>query len=274
MTSLFNANDTDWNVKNECKILPQFRIEKYYKQIDDTSILNVIPDERIGSESTMGEVYKWNNIAVKILPIVNKGSYDNNAKEIELAKEVSQLVVDGTSKYFPLVYTSSFCQSTYYYDHINSDFAIKSAKFQSSDSIKSHLLFSELAHSDLKNYASKLTQEELDEVILQVFKGIRDLQIHCNIIHNDLHLGNILLLCNPKKYDIQVLIHDFGRSIKINKQFNSVQRKKDIIIFLSSIRELKMEKINSKINDVLEILDNSTSNFPIIECIKYWKNNM
>lgn len=270
MTSIFNGDNIKWNVKNETEILPGRIIDKKFS----INMCNIIPDERIGSESTMGEVYKWKDMAVKILPIVNKSSYDNNAKEIELATEVSQLVVEGKSKYFPLVYTSSFCQSTLYYDNSNSEFAIKSAKFQGSDSIKSHLLFSELAHSDLKNYTVKLTQEEMNEVILQVFKGIRDLQIHCNIVHSDLHLGNILLLCNPKKYGIHVLIHDFGRSAKVNKQFNSIQRKKDIIIFLSSVRELKHPEINAKINDILEILDTSTSNFPIIECIKYWKNNM
>ena len=267
MTSVFDAEDSTWNIKNEYEINSKDEIN-----LDGINLCEIIPDERIGSESTMGEVYRWNNIAVKIMPLLNKGSYDNNAKECELAMEVSDLVREGKSKYFPLVYDSTFCESTFFYNHNDSAFAIKSKKFQSGDTIQSHLLFSQLAYSDLKNYASRLNKDELNEVILQVLKGIRDMQLHCNIVHNDLHLGNVLLLYNPKKYKIQALIHDFGRSVKINKQFNSIQRKKDIIIFLSSIRELKVSETNSKISDVLEILDTSTSNFPILDCISYWKN--
>jgi len=276
MTSLFDGENTSWNVKNEYKVLPNDRTSNYFvvnELLKNIGLCEIIPDERIGSESTMGEVYRWNNIAVKIMPIINKGSYDNNDKECSLAIEVSNLVRKGISKYFPIVYANIFCESTFFYNHSNSLFAIKSKKYQEFDVIQSHLLLSELAYTDLKNYAPKFSTEELNEVILQVLKGIRDLQLHCNIVHNDLHLGNVLLLYNPKKYKIQILIHDFGRSIKVNKQFNFIQRKKDIIIFLASVRELKVPEINNKINEVINILDTSVSNFPILECIKYWKND-
>ena len=32
MISLFEADTVKWNVKNECKILPQHRIEQYYEK--------------------------------------------------------------------------------------------------------------------------------------------------------------------------------------------------------------------------------------------------
>jgi hypothetical protein len=35
----------------------------------------------------------------------------------------------------------------------------------------------------------------------------------------------------------------------------------------------KIQEINNKINEVINILDTSVSNFPILECIKYWKND-
>jgi hypothetical protein len=285
MVSIFNGEDTKWNVTNEFESLKEDRIVKYNKYKDilrGMELCSIIPEERIGSESTMGEVYRWKvdemNIAVKVMPIVAKGSYDSNAKECELAIDASNLVLQGKSKYFPIVYGFDFCENTLFYNHKDSNFAKSSLSYQKikpgSSGLKSHLLFSELAYTDLKNYASKMSLEELNEAILQVLYGIRDLQINYNIVHSDLHLGNVLLLHNPKTHGIQAMIHDFGRSVKVTgKLLSSVQRKKDVIVLIASIRDLKLGKswFSEKMTEAIEILNDSTSNFPIFDVIRFWE---
>lgn len=270
MVSLFEGDNKNWNIRNETIIILQPRLDFYEPSIDVPK--DVIPEERIGSESTVGEVYKWNSIAVKVMPILNKDSRKNNKKEIHIANEVSELVIKGISSYFPIVYGSTSCTNTLFYNHSNSEFVRQSMIYQKQDIVESDLMFSELAFSDLKNYATRLTALQLEETILQVFKGIRDLQVHYNIIHNDLHLGNILLLYNPKEYGVQVLIHDFGKSLKVNTLFNSLQKKKDIITFILEIRKLKVREINDKLDYMLELIEASTSNHPIIELINEWEN--
>jgi hypothetical protein len=243
---LFNGNKSIWNVNSESDI----KLRPVSKKILEPC--NIIPEERIGSDSTMGEVYKWDGMAVKVMPILNKSSFNNNLKEIELAKEVSDLVVNGISPYFPIVYGWEFCDSTLFYNDKESGFAKQSRAFQKTKDIQSHLLFSELAFSDLKNYIHRLSSIELDEVISQVLKAISDLQEHCGIVHNDLHLGNILLLYNPKKYGVHILIHDFGRSIKV-KSLSKTQKKRDIIIFLNSLREAGIS--DERLESIVDILD-------------------
>jgi hypothetical protein len=269
MALLINGDKSIWNVANESdiKLTDRIGFKKEFNDTIDEEICNIVPEKRIGSASTMGEVYDWHNSAVKIMPILNKSSFRNNMKEIDLAKEVSDLVISGLSSYFPIVYRWELCDDTLFYRHSESVFAKQSRAFQKSEELQSHLLFSELAFSDLKNYIHKLNSLELNQVISQVFRGIADLQVHCGIVHNDLHLGNILLLYKPSEYGVQILIHDFGRSVKV-KSLSSIQKKKDIIIFLNSLREegIALEKLDG----VLEILDDSISNYPILEVIKYW----
>ena len=271
MVSIFNAKDNSWNIFNG--------VEGFYNPIEKLEDLcSIIPEERIGSESTMGEVYRWKGIAVKVMPINSDLSYDINAKEIEIAILLSDLVRGKTSKYFPIVFGDKFCYKTFFYNHTNSLYMKQSKIYQDKKDIASHLLFSQLAYTDLKNYLEKypsLPFEELNEIILQVLKGIRDMQINYNIIHNDLHLGNILVLNNPQKSKLQLLIHDFGKSIKVlpSKTLSNIQRKKDVIIFSSAIRNVKNKEINSKLDEMLNVLNSSVTNFPILDAINFWKNS-
>ncbi len=292
---LFFGNVKIWNVPNKAFTLPN-RFETYknvMELIGKEKPCKIEAMERIGSASTMGEVYshKIDNqmIAIKILPIVNLKSVSNNLKEIELAREVSQLVLDGKSKYFPLVYFDTFCDSTFFYEHNESKFAKQSLNYQRYDrvftfdnfKIKSQLLFSELAYTDLRNYLSeKVDVIILNQIIIQVLQGINDLQ-NCGIIHNDLHIGNILLLFNPLE-TINVLIHDFGKSIKLDipYKFTNLQFKKDIITFFNEITayigkfyDKNSENytfVKNKLDSSILVLDEMNNKSPVLEILKLW----
>jgi len=324
---LFSGNVKIWNVPIKTFTLPN-RFETYknvMELIRKEKPCEIEPMERIGSASTMGEVYshKIDNqmIAIKILPIVNSKSVSNNLKEIELAREVSLLVLDGKSKYFPLVYFDTFCDSTFFYEHNESKFAKQSLNYQQynyvktnihdkeliskldtlyknkkdmnvlfeeagineliPNNIQSHLLFSELAYTDLRNYLSeKIDVNILNQIIIQVLQAINELQ-SCGIIHNDLHLGNILLLFNPLE-TINILIHDFGKSVKLDIPYNftNLQFKKDIITFFNEITayiakfyDKNSENytfIKNNLDSSILLLDEMNTKSPVLEILKLW----
>lgn len=229
--------------------------------------------ERIGTESSQGEVYRLRigdfEFAGKILPIISDNSIEDNENEIAIAKELSKEVTDGRTIYFPIVYASALCDNTifsknslfyedsYRYNYRSSLYnvlcqrenmnsackkrMIHKYKSLSLEELKkihpenihisSHVLMSEICFSDLREYASEYTREyslqiEKDEsfwvsIIAHVMKGIKYLNEKMNIIHNDLHTGNILIKivdnndCLTNHLTYQPLIHDFGKSRRI-----------------------------------------------------------
>jgi len=82
---------------------------------------------RIGSDSAYGQVYlgsvvlntddpKYpmveNNVAIKVMPVFRTGIYNDNYSEIMYMKQLSQLVLDGKSVHFPVLYFDSSCKNT------------------------------------------------------------------------------------------------------------------------------------------------------------------
>lgn len=273
---LFDGDVEEWNHTSTIKT--SFENSSLIRKFRNDTPITMKALNRIGSDSTMAQVFEYNynvlQMAIKILPILSKQSLNLNIKEIDLSMEVSLLVERGRSRYFPLVYHHSLCNSTFYYQHETCPFKIKSCEYQKNYDLSSNLLFSELAYTDLKNFVSKNTSPEfLNEIIGQVFEGIHDLQMLCNIVHNDLHLGNILLLHNPTSIEkIHILIHDFGRSIKVKGHFSNIQKKTDLYTFLREIRKsISNLEMIEKIQNVIELLDDSTNEFPILDVIEFWK---
>jgi hypothetical protein len=85
---------------------------------------NVFTAARIGSASMDAEVYKIkffgiNNeiitAALKIMPLLNFNSEINNNREISIATLASSLVLKGKSPYFPIVYSSGFCDNVTFF---------------------------------------------------------------------------------------------------------------------------------------------------------------
>ena len=181
-----------------------------YIKLGQNIKLNII--ERIGSESQNAEVFRTGVIniefALKILPISKNNSYDKNQEEIEIAEIASQAVLEKRTKHFPIVYGSSICQKTHFYKE---DLTNKSKAFQGGET-KSHILFSELASCDLKQYLKKVnpSKAEKEYIYNQCMKAISDMHTILKVCHNDLHFGNFLLLPDKNPFGYIILIHDFG----------------------------------------------------------------
>jgi hypothetical protein len=180
-----------------------FSITNYIDNLDDNlcrisdKILN-----RIGSESQNGEVYisrtSRETFAIKVLPLINKNSFDKNMNEITITELASQAVLENRTIHFPIMYGFDLCENTIFY---NNTFTRKSRLYQNGKS-KSHIILMEIGCCDLKHYMNnnKVESEELDYIKIQCRKAISDMHTILGVCHNDLHLGNFLLLPYENQY--------------------------------------------------------------------------
>ncbi len=320
----FDGRVDNWTYDSQCTI--KDRLNLYETLINYDSFCKINIEKRIGSESTMAQVFKIAPegmddifIAAKVLPILSEKSHSNNLKEILFAKTASNLIVTNESIYFPLVYNYSSCKETYFYGVGSSDinkfhdrsksyqqyeFLLKSSnndkmrneiirlkrKFLSIESIKekllpniqlpehisSDILLSEIASCDLFYFLNNINMniEEYYYLLKHIFLAIRDLHVKLNIVHNDLHLGNILILdSSVPKNKIIPLIHDFGKSRESNFE-NLYDRQHDIFYFLSQLEnKFSLPKeIEYHLDSVTDIVNKSTQKYPIIEVTEYWNN--
>lgn len=86
-----------------------------------------------------------------------------------------------------------------------------SLQLRDGDTIYADILISELGYQDLNQWSFQAhSVDEWKAVIAQILDAIQFLHQIGHVIHNDLHLGNILL--TPSGY---VALHDFGKSQNI-----------------------------------------------------------
>jgi hypothetical protein len=133
--------------------------------------------------------------------------------------------------------------------------------------LEGNILISEMANADVVNYSKEiiikgqiLPNEKWISIIEGVLFGIRDMQKK-NIIHKDLHPGNVLVLIKNEGEVIIPLIHDFGSSEILESWSGEDTRSFDIFTFLSKliIYELDIEKPGT--SEPAKITDSMTPEF-------------
>ena len=109
-----------------------------------------------------------------------------------------------------------------------------------------------------------------DNILFQVFSGINDLQTKLNLVHYDLHLGNILMLFSKIKDEkyLTCLIHDFGKTEEITN-WTSEYYKEDYIKFIDAFCKSDMpDIIKEKLYKIEKYLTKDyTENKPPLEKI-------
>lgn len=99
---------------------------------------------------------------------------------------------------------------------VNKDFKVN-LKYPDIFPITSFVLFSELMWGDFKSFLYKykdmLEENQIIDFIKQIFISIDFMHNKLNIIHGDLHLGNILMYKNKNEWF--TALHDFGGSQEI-----------------------------------------------------------
>jgi serine/threonine protein kinase len=136
--------------------------------------------------------------------------------------------------------------------------------------ISSTILISELAWGDLRQYTKqKNIESQLIFLLHHIIKAIIVFQQH-NIIHNDLHTGNILILMDDKK-TLLPLIHDFGTSniILSDMTFNEkiIDINNLIYVLTKEIKNKKYLKLNKIIENILKIISKNKKNLNIMNII-------
>lgn len=116
------------------------------------------------------------------------------------------------------------------------------------------IIVSELANMDMIAFTKEhvLHSQSLDDtvfldIINSIISGIIDMQEE-RLIHNDLHLGNILVLKRDGVYIY--LIHDFGVSIiqdDTSDTWTNEEQLLDIDRFISNIDEYNIDEYNKKL---------------------------
>lgn len=224
-----------------------------------------IINNRIGSESMCGRVYKittlnGGKIAGKIMPIFSDKNKSENANEINIAKLASDCVKNRQTTHFPLVYLGSTCGNTIFNEndpyHTLSIIYQLRKKLSKRDAIlfdkkpittideaksyvsskvgeigdvtvETNVLLSELAWGDLKQYIDtvEINEQEMINMFKVILESIHDMQKYINVVHGDLHTGNLLLSISNR--GLNLLIHDFGSS-KVIENFTIKDRLFDV----------------------------------------------
>ena len=311
--NIFNVENKKWKLSeytteyttdysNSNRILKYNVINKLNNNFcsDKWNENNIKIIERIGSESSEGEVYKLkigqDMIVGKILPIMDTKSLLKNQNEMEIAKKMSDEVLLKNTIYFLLVYKTLYCENTLY--NPKSKFYENSCKYvlyqdnkrefwrnknKSLDElnlnnlnnleIPSNILISEIAWGDLREFTSrfKIEYEHCDYILKHLFNAIKFLNETMNIMHNDLHMGNVLILLNNNLQIYIPLIHDFGKSEKM-KTWTMYDRITDIYKILydmslnPNIPNSFKNKIQKLLTYIVDIKFNENS-YPILDKI-------
>lgn len=190
----------------------------------------VLCDGQIGSPSAYGAIYKVKLPVTSqstLTPTGNSPTWivgkcmivaSSNAKEQRLAQAASDLVAGKITAYFPLLIgVATGCPTPLRASH-------PAAKHARSLGIPlplvKDIMYSELAQQDLIMWIkSPHTAQEWKRVYYQVFSAIEFMQSYLNIIHNDMHGGNVLLTSSGT-----ALIHDFGLATIIGSGPNMTGR--------------------------------------------------
>lgn len=260
-----NGNYIKWEKdQHKCSL-------KNYNEIKDIidknsiSICDIVNNyfltKRIGTDSSYGLVYliEINNIkfALKILPIINDESIKENKKEMEITEKMSKLVLNEKCENFPILYKYGYCKN-FEYPYF-SKFREKAENYAFSKEHITHTIHTpvnfmllELAETDLYKYILKdIGEDELLNIGIQIFNAIICMHEN-NIIHNDLHPANILIL-KRDSCDLSIGITDFGLSIKKKTNLqNDIEEINYIFSFLE--KELNdFYKLNLSIKNRLKL---------------------
>lgn len=133
------------------------------------------------------------------------------------------------------------------------------------------LMASELAWGDLLRFYEENKDVDLwKNIITEALHAIRDMQQLLGVFHGDLHWGNLLIMIFEDN-SLEVLIHDFGRSVILDK-WTSNEYKDDILKFLEGFENVEMPKL--LLENILKLADfveqHPGNEFTVDDAIQFW----
>lgn len=172
-------------------------------------------ETRIGSPSVNAEVYllrtpNGSRLAGKILPITSDKSTENNRNEIKISTIASDLVKQGKTIHFPLVYGSEHCISTIYNKnspHFESSY-VYWLKTQVSKTLgkREAIIFDKKSHN--------MTREEMKEYVREKIPDTLPIDLPSDVLLSEVASTDLDLLlfktkgCNQNLKALYLVILD------------------------------------------------------------------
>lgn len=190
-------------VEDESRIQRYERTKTWIKSVDPDEICNLGRAFRNPvrfSEGAVGFAYAIPSLGISAKIVKRE---ENTIREIEWYKHfTSHVLKKGGPPFFPLIHHVQRCENGC---NINKTYNGRNWFVEPVTRGDSEVIFSELAHGNLKDIIERLTDNELLNMFYQVFLGCRELEQQ-GIIHNDLSPANILYFndsfpIHPPRYD-------------------------------------------------------------------------
>jgi serine/threonine protein kinase len=239
--STFYGNKS-WDKSCEYKTLePRFTLykdikskfpEKLCSSEWDSETSNIKIIQRIGSPSNEGEVFLLSidglKFAAKIMPIINEESRLKNENEINYATRASNLVLDGKSQFFPMVYGTSYCQNTKFSE--GSTLANKCFLYSFKNQLLQKVPEKYMERTKRFLISDDLDREEIKQKTMRLgnlsIETIQDVEENCAIPSN-------ILMSELAWGDFRMFIAKYGYQTS-NMSFHSLMR-----MIFSAIRDLQ-----------------------------------
>lgn len=134
-------------------------------------------------------------------------------------------------------------------------------------SFEATVLFSELADVDLKNVylaqaraglpaklaacaSAFVSLRTFQKVCVDLISAVESLQ-RLNVVHNDLHLANVLVFCDGP--DVLALVHDFGNAKRVAGAWSPGERAHDLHTLFGAMRDaLENSKLSADIRRIVD----------------------
>lgn len=160
--------------------------------------------KRIGSESKHGEVYKVSiskpsiTLAAKIMHINSPESIRENLNEMKITEMASNLVTEGKSEHFPILYETFHCSDTLYTDSRN-DMALDTVYYHYMKNIKVpekvkreiSRTFSESKKQNIKKLRKIIIRTVKEYNGTDMTKILQEIKIPSNIMFMEIAWGDL-----------------------------------------------------------------------------------
>ena len=175
---------------------------------------------RIGSDSENAEVFLYQHKdrlnVMKVIPVTAFNKH-HIQPEINISLQVS------ASAYFPKIYATGKC-----------DFTVFKLSSKFTECKEAFWMIMESIQLDVKQFVTKFDFkfQHIVTIIHQVIEAIYELNSKFGILHNDLHVGNVMMNVEENN-KIKVKLIDFGSACKFNSKFDAYS---DLCTFLKSLQ--------------------------------------
>ena len=256
-----------------CKVLPVVNNKSHSKNQEEIGIAMYLSNKVRAKKSQFFPLVFFNDVCEDTMFHLTSKFRTPSEKAAVVEYVLSEISNSSQKKRF-----NQLCKSMDVIDDIKFCAADKGIIVPDHVPVPSYIMCSELAWGDvgeyLKGYGSSLHIEIWQSLLLKMFCAIRDLH-NFKVIHNDLHLGNFLVLISEEGL-LTPLIHDFGHSQRVDVwTIDETSRDFESMVYAlvdkHRLYHIPEETLN-KLRCVTELITSHNSTGPLFtKIINFWE---